>query len=171
MSRKLPVRLVLSAIVIAAAVACGEHASPTSPALAVTQPPQKHQKGHTVATCNIPKEMNFSGNFGPRGGKLDLGPGNSLEIPQGALRQETTITAHVPKGTQAKVQFSPEGLQFVVPAVLTASYSACVTPSADVSIAYLRADTVVEVEPSVSNPDKQNVTAKISHFSSYAVAY
>jgi hypothetical protein len=115
--------------------------------------------------------MNFSGNFGPRGGKLDLGDGNSLQILPGALRQETTITAHIPKGTQAKVQFAPEGLQFAVPTILTASYSSCVTPSTGVSIAYLRADTVVEVEPSTNDPVKQKVTAYLSHFSSYAVAY
>jgi hypothetical protein len=156
---------------IMAAVACGEHASPTAPSLAATQPPPKPPKGHTVAACNIPMDMNFSGSFGPRGGKLDLGPGNSLQIPPGALRQQTTITAHVPKGTQAKVEFAPQGLQFVVPTILTASYSSCVTPLFGVSIAYLRADTVVEVEPSVNDPGRKKVIAFLSHFSSYAVAY
>jgi hypothetical protein len=170
MSRTFPARLVLSAIAIAAAVACGEHASPTAPQ-ATLAPPPKPPKGHTVATCNIPMDMNFSGTFGPLGGKLDLGPGNSLQILPGALQQVTTITAHIPMGTQAKVQFSPEGLHFAVPAVLTASYSSCVTPLLGVSIAYLKADTVVEVEPSVSDPIKKNVTAFLSHFSSYAVAY
>ena len=116
-------------------------------------------------------DMNFSGNFGPAGGKLDLGPGNSLQILPGALRQVTTITAHIPKGTQAKVQFGPQGLQFAVPTILTASYSTCVTPLFGVSIAYLQADTVVEVEPSVNDPLQKKVTAFLSHFSSYAVAY
>ena len=116
-------------------------------------------------------DMDFSGQFGPRGGKLDLGPGNSLQILPGALREVTTITAHIPKGTQAKVQFGPEGLQFAVPTILTASYSTCVTPLFGVSIAYLQADTVVEVEPSVNDPLQKKVTAFLSHFSSYAVAY
>jgi hypothetical protein len=171
MSRTFPVRLILSAIAIATAVACGEHASPTAPPLAALAPPPKPPKGHTVAACNIPMDMDFSGQFGPRGGKLDLGPGNSLQILPGALREVTTITAHVPKGTQAKVQFGPEGLQFAVPTILTASYSTCVTPLFGVSIAYLQADTVVEVEPSVNDPIQKKVTAFLSHFSSYAVAY
>jgi hypothetical protein len=171
MSRSFPVRLILSAMLVAAAAACGEHASPTSPSLAALAPPPKPPKGHTVATCNIPQDMNFSGTFGLRGGKLDLGPGNSLQIPPGALLQPTLITAHIPKGTQAKVQFQPEGLRFMAPVVLTASYSACVTPLFGVSISYLRADTVVEVEPSVSDPIAKKVTAVLTHFSSYAVAY
>jgi hypothetical protein len=170
MSRSSPLRLVLGATAIVLAVACGEHASPTSPFQAALAPPPK-PKGHTVATCYIPQDMNFSARIGPRGGKLELGPGNSLVVLPGALLRDTTITAHIPKGTQAKVQFGPEGLRFATPSVLTASYSACVTPTFGVTLAYLRADTVVEVVPSAADPVKKVVTGFISHFSSYAVAY
>jgi hypothetical protein len=124
-----------------------------------------------VAECVIPFDYNVSARIGPRGGKLELGDHNALVFPPGALLKETTITAHVPAGHEAKVQFAPEGLSFAVPATLTLSYSACITPTLGVMVVYLRADTVTEVEPSVSNPRTQTVTATISHFSSYAVAY
>jgi hypothetical protein len=124
-----------------------------------------------VAECVIPFDYHVSARIGPRGGKLELGHDNALVFPPGALLRETTITAHVPAGHVAKVQFAPEGLTFVVPASLTMSYSACITPTFGVKVVYLRADSIVEVEPSVSNPKKQTVTATIRHFSSYAVAY
>jgi hypothetical protein len=154
MSHTTSVRLLLSAIAIATAVACGEHASPTSP-----------------SRPGVPFDYNVSARIGPRGGRLELGDRNTLVFPPGALLKETTITAHVPAGHEAKVQFAPEGLSFAVPATLTMSYSACITPTLGVMVVYLRADTVTEVEPSVSNPRTQTVTATISHFSSYAVAY
>jgi hypothetical protein len=171
MSRSMPVRLLLGAAAVIFAAACGEHASPTSPNLAVAPPPPKPPKGHQVASCQIPKDINASAVIGPKGGKLDLGQHNTLVVFPGALVQNTLITAHVPAGTQEKVQFGPEGLQFRVPAVLTLNYSPCVTPFFDVTVAYLRADTVVEVVPSVNNPVNKTVDGFISHFSSYAVAY
>ena len=177
MSRSFPVRLVLGAFVIAAAVACGEHASPTSPnapvALASVKPAltSKPPRGHKVAECVIPRDIDLSARIGQRGGRLQLDSHNSLLIRPGALLRDMTISAHIPKGNQAKVQFAPEGLKFLLPAVLTMSYSSCVTPTIGVSVAYLRADTVTEVEPSVSDPLTKTVTAVITHFSSYAVAY
>jgi hypothetical protein len=171
MARSIPVRLLLSAIAIATVVACGEHASPTSPSQPTALASQRSGKNHQVAECIIPYDYNVSARIGPRGGKLELGDGNALVFPPGALLQETTIRAHVPAGHEAKVQFAPEGLRFVAPAKLTMSYSACITPTLGVKIVYLRADTVAEVEPSVSNPRAKTVTATISHFSSYAVAY
>ncbi|MEO8880339.1 MAG: hypothetical protein ABI446_08050 [Gemmatimonadaceae bacterium] len=74
--------------------------------------------------------------------------------------------------TSVRVEFSPEGLQFAVPATLTLSYSSCVAPLlGGVQIAYLKADTVVEVEPSRDHLLTQRVSAAIRHFSSYAVAF
>lgn len=171
MSRSMPVRILLGAAAVIFAVACGEHVSPTSPRAPAITASKQGGKGHQVATCFIPSDYVVSARIGPKGGKLDLGHKNALVFPAGALKTETTITARVPAGTQAKVQFTPEGLTFPVPAKLTLSYSECVLPSTNVTVAYLRADTVVEVESSVSDPKGKTVTAVISHFSSYAVAY
>jgi hypothetical protein len=71
----------------------------------------------------------------------------------------------------ADVGVPSSALRCAVPTILTASYSSCVAPLFGVSIAYLKADTVVEVEPSVNDPIKKKVTASLSHFSSHAVAY
>lgn len=163
------VRLVLSAIAIAAVAACGEQGSPTSPSFSVKPPPPP--KGHHVATCSIPKDVVVSKRIGIRGGKLDLGHGNTFAVLPGALLRDTTIIARIPAGTQERVQFSPEGLRFLAPAVLTLNYSPCVTPTFEVKIAYLRADTVVEVVPSVNDPRSKIVVGFLNHFSSYAVAY
>ena len=172
MLRSMPVRVLLGAAAVIFAVACGEHASPTSPNLAVAPPPPKPPKGHHVATCLIPKDINASAVIGPRGGKLELGKHNTLLVLPGALLQPTLITARIPAGTQEKVQFAPEGLHFLAPAILTLSYSPCVAPSLlDLTVVYMRADSVVEVIPSVSNPVTKTVEGVISHFSSYAVAY
>ncbi|MDQ2932449.1 MAG: hypothetical protein M3Y05_16735 [Gemmatimonadota bacterium] len=177
-------RLFAALTAVAAIVACGENASPTSP---VTQAPglmlsrgssghskpQPQQKSgrHHLASCNIPHDVLVSARIGPHGGTLDLGEGNTVYFPPGALLTDTTIVAHVPAGTTARVFFTPEGLHFPLPAVVTLSYSACITPSSLLAIVYLQADTVSEVEPTTSNPTSQKVTATINHFSSYAVAY
>jgi len=62
-------------------------------------------------------------------------------------------------------------LQFAVPATLTIAYGKCNTPLLGLQIVYVQADSVTEVEPSIDQPLLKNVSAEISHFSSYAVAY
>ncbi|MEO8879764.1 MAG: hypothetical protein ABI446_05160 [Gemmatimonadaceae bacterium] len=135
--------------------------------------PHSQQQGgeHQLATCYIPHDVWVSARIGPQGGTLDLGAGNTVHFPQGALLTDTTIIAHVPAGTTARVFFTPEGLQFPVPALVTLTYSTCITPSSLLSIVYLQADTVSEVRPTITNPTSKTVTATINHFSSYAVAY
>ncbi|HEV7705034.1 MAG TPA: hypothetical protein VGO46_12115 [Gemmatimonadaceae bacterium] len=181
-------RLLVTAAAVATVVACGEHAVPTAldsaapgvsfshhgpspkgapkPNGAPTPPPAPH-----VAKCHIPYDIYASVRVGPLGGRLDLGDNNTIVFPAGAILVDTTITAHVPKGDSARVQFTPEGLQFAVPAVVTLNYSACITPTASLAVVYLKADSVAEVEPSQSNPKTKTITAFINHFSSYAVAY
>ena len=185
MRKNSSVRLIgfLAAAIVVAA--CGEHASPTAPganSLSVMLskgPPAPKQKSQTqqpqhgphVAECDIPYDIVVSARIGAKGGKLDLGDNNTIVFPPGAILTDTTITAHVPKGNVAKVDFTPEGLHFVVPAVVTLNYSACITPTSALTIVYLQADTVSEVEPTQSDPKAKTLTALISHFSSYAVAY
>jgi hypothetical protein len=176
------VRLLVAVATVAVFAACGEHATPTSPALSFIRPP-KHQpqppqpqpqtQPHApqLAQCRIPHDVLVSARIGPRGGTLNLGDNNTVYFPAGALLTDTTITAHVPAGNVASVSFTPEGLQFPVPAVVTLNVSPCITPTSLLSVVYLQADTVSEVEPTVSDPNAKTVTATINHFSSYAVAY
>lgn len=184
MQKKTSLHLIVALVATAAVVACGEDASPTSPVAGASAvsfshaaptpkhaEPQHQSHGPTVAECWIPVDVWVSKRIGPAGGRLDLGDNNTIVFPPGALLTDTTITAHIPAGNTARAFFTPEGLQFVVPAVVTLSYSACITPTSLLSIVYLQADTVSEVRPTQTNPKAKTVTATINHFSSYAVAY
>lgn len=175
-------RLFGAVAVVAIVAACGDHASPTAPALSLRHvsppappppPPRQQQQthGHQLAQCRIPFDIWVSTRIGPLGGTLDLGDNNTIYFPPGALLTDTTITAHVPAGTTARVFFTPEGLKFPVAAIVTLNISPCITPTTLLSVVYLQADTISEVEPTVTNPTAKTVTATINHFSSYAVAY
>ncbi|MEP7088155.1 MAG: hypothetical protein ABI884_12695 [Gemmatimonadota bacterium] len=166
--------LLVVAASLAFVVACGETASPTSPALTLgrsKQPKAQSQYSARLALCNIPHDVQVSKRIGPLGGTLDLGDNNTVYFPPGALLTDTTITALVPAGNTARVFFTPEGLRFPVAAIVTLNVSPCITPTALLSVVYLQADTVSEVRPTVNNPNASTVSAKIEHFSSYAVAY
>jgi hypothetical protein len=178
MRKNLSLRLVVAVAAVAVVAACGDLASPTAPALSLKhapppRQPQQQQQAHgpQLAQCRIPHDVWVSTRIGPLGGTLDLGDNNTIYFPPGALLTDTTITAHVPAGNSARVFFTPEGLQFPVPAIVTLNVSPCITPTTLLSVVYLQADTVSEVEPTVSDPNAKTVTATIRHFSSYAVAY
>ena len=175
-------RLLFTLVAVVTVVACGEHGAPTaldsadpSVSLSHRAPPRSAStpSGHQahVAKCHIPYDIYATVRVGPAGGRLDLGDNNTIVFPPGAILVDTTITARVPAGDTARVQFTPEGLQFAVPAIVTLNYSSCITPSSLLSVVYLKADTIAEIEPTVSNPNAKTITAKINHFSSYAVAY
>jgi hypothetical protein len=176
MRKNSSLRLFVAAATVAVVAACGDHASPTAPSLSLKHlapAPKTHQQSHSLqlAQCVIPHDVWVSTRIGPTGGTLDLGDNNTIYFPPGALLTDTTITAHVPAGNVARVFFTPEGLQFPVAAIVTLNVSPCITPTSMLSVVYLQADTVSEVEPTVSDPNAKTVTATIKHFSSYAVAY
>jgi hypothetical protein len=176
MRKNSALRLFVAAAAVAVVAACGDHASPTAPALSLRyapRAPNTRQQFHNpqLAQCVIPHDVWVSARIGPTGGTLDLGDNNTLYFPPGALLSNTTITAHVPAGNFARVFFTPEGLQFPVAAIVTLNVSPCITPTSMLSVVYLQADTVSEVEPTVNDPNAKTVTATIKHFSSYAVAY
>lgn len=167
-------RSALALVLLAGAVACAENATPTAPqsvgAPAISFAKAKGDEGKQVAVCKLQKEEWKTEKIGSKGGSVKVG-GSELRVPPGALTRTITITAHTLPTTSASVQFSPEGLQFARPARLRMNYSSCQTPFFGVNIVYVQADTVTEVEPSNSHPGQKSVTADISHFSSYAVAY
>jgi hypothetical protein len=164
----------LSLLLLAGAVACAEHATPTAPAAAsestVSLSRATDGKDKHVAVCKLQKEEWKSVAIGSKGGTVRVG-GSELVVPAGALAQTVTITAHALPTTSASVQFAPEGLHFAKPATLRMDYSKCQTPLFGVNIVYVQADSVTEVEPSNNHPLFRFVAAQIGHFSSYAVAY
>jgi hypothetical protein len=125
----------------------------------------------TVATCAVQQETWSTKQIGLLGGTIRAG-GATLVIPPGALLRPVSITAHTPATANASVEFQPEGLKFIVPAILTMDYSKCKTPLTGVTIVYVRQGLIAEILPSrILSILLRLVLAPVSHFSSYAVAY
>jgi hypothetical protein len=173
MNLKTIIRCTLSGVTLGVAIACAESATPTAPrSVELAQADVHHadHKGPKVATCGVQKEEWKTERIDRRGGTVKVG-GVSLKVPRGALSSPVSITAHTLPTATASVEFSPEGLRFTKSATLQLSYSKCVTPFVGVTVVYVQADTVAEIMQSHDQPIKKFVTAKIDHFSSYAVAY
>jgi hypothetical protein len=161
----------LLAVIVGAAVACADNAVPVAPRSAAPAVSfSKGKDGGKVAVCKLQREEWKTERIGVRGGKVSVG-GNELTIPHHALTRTVSITAHALPTTSASVQLLPEGLIFAVPATLKMNYNRCDTPRLGVNIVYVQSDTVTEVLPSHDQPVRRVVTARIHHFSSYAVAY
>ena len=113
--------------------------------------------------------------IGPAGGVLKVGP-HSLVIPPGALSQKTVITAEAPSSKYAQVVFSPHGLKFTnnMKPVLTLSYAHCngVLTLIKPKIVYVDKNlTILEWLLSLNLSSNKSVSAPLSHFSIYMVAY
>jgi hypothetical protein len=110
--------------------------------------------------------------IGPEGGVLSVGT-HTLFIPKDALSQNVTITAEQVQGSTNSVRFSPEGLRFRTPAVLTMTYENCALVLLQKKIVYTdeRLKVLEVLKASLDLFKKKSVTAPIDHFSRYAVAY
>lgn len=111
--------------------------------------------------------------IGPAGGALTVGA-NWFYVPPGALDRSVAITAVAPSGKVNLVQFQPQGLKFSRPAVLSMSYANCGLLGRLVPrhIAYTNdALQILELLPALDNLFRQTVTARIGHFSGYAIAF
>ena len=162
----------LAVLSLGAAFACADGAAPVAPRTVAPDAFRYQAKdGREMAVCRLQKESWKTVEIGARGGRIDFGSGNALEVPAGALTSTVAITAHSLRATSASVQFLPEGLLFAVPATLKLRYTTCNTPLHGVKVVYVQADTVAEVEPSRNHPLLKWVAAPINHFSSYAVAF
>jgi hypothetical protein len=108
---------------------------------------------------------------GPKGGLILFG-NHALKIFEGALTENVTITAEQVEGTVNSVRFSPEGLRFAVPAVLSLSYKNCENVRHWKSIVYTD-ESLNILEPTLSYDfsNSSQVKGLIYHFSRYAVAY
>ncbi len=124
-----------------------------------------------LLTCSPLPYDSDSETIGPEGGFLTVGR-NSLLIPRGALTERVRITAEQVRGKTNSVRFSPEGLQFQKPAVLTMNYENCALVLLQKRIVYTDEQLkVLEVLRSLDLFRSRTVSAPIDHFSRYAVAY
>lgn len=175
MRRATLVRNFLLLLAVTTAFACADNGLSTAPRAPAVDARLSQSSGHgdknaEVASCKPQKDDQKSARIGSHGGILKIGS-NTLVVPAGALSTTVEITAHAIPSNSARLEFSPEGLQFAIPATLTMSYAKCETPLFGVVVAYLQADTVTEVEPSRNHLLQRTVSAEIRHFSSYAVAF
>ena len=109
--------------------------------------------------------------IGPEGGLIRVGT-HTLIIPRGALSSPVTITAEQMSGKTNSIRFSPEGLRFEKPAVLTMTYGNCALVLLQKKIVYTDEKLrVLEVLRTLDLFQRKQATAGIDHFSRYAVAY
>jgi hypothetical protein len=96
----------------------------------------------------------------------------TLVIPAGALSSNVQIKAEQMSGRVNSVRFSPEGLKFARPAVLTMGYRNCALVLLPKRIVYTsEALKVLDILRTTDLFGAKSVTAPIDHFSRYAVAY
>jgi hypothetical protein len=109
--------------------------------------------------------------IGPDGGSMRVGS-HVLLIPRGALSRWVKITGEQIPGKTNSARFSPEGLEFERPAVLTMAYDNCALVLLQKKIVYTDEQLkVLEVLQSLDLFRSKTVSAPIDHFSRYAVAY
>jgi hypothetical protein len=124
----------------------------------------------TVFPCETPAYGSVTQTVGQGGGTIKVGP-HSLYIPPGALEHPVSITATANAGSQVKVDFQPEGLKFGKRAVLTLSYAHCPTRPLNPKVVYVTdLLSIVELLPSANDLSNDQVTARLKHFSGYAIA-
>lgn len=131
--------------------------------------------GKTYLTCTPLPAQTKSASIGLLGGVIKIGP-HKLIIPPGAVLGRKTITAEITKGDKTNsIKFSPQGLKFLVPSVLTVSYANCKYGGllSLLRLAYTSDDlkSILELLPAIPNPLNKTVIGTIGHFSRYAIAF
>ena len=129
----------------------------------------------TLAVCTpLPLALRTA-MIGIMGGTINIGP-HSLWIAPGALTGSVTITATITSNDSINlIQFTPEGLKFAVPGLITMSYNNCMDKGtqSQAQVVYTSNDLlrILEFLPSIDNPMRKTATGMIRHFSRYAIAY
>jgi hypothetical protein len=128
-----------------------------------------------LVTCKPQKYAYDSKMIGPWGGTLRVGK-HTFYVPAGALDSYVRITAEAPEGNVVSVRFKPEGLKFDRrhEPVLTLDYSDCglVRNLLPKRIAYTDEKlSILSILESLDNLLARRVSARIEHFSRYAVAW
>lgn len=129
--------------------------------------------GKKYLTCTPLPAQTKSASIGLLGGVINIGP-HKLIIPPGAVLGKKTITAQITAGDVTNsIKFSPEGLKFLVPSVLTISWSNCKYTGllSLLKLAYTSDDlkSILELLPAVQV--NKTVIGTIGHFSRYAIAF
>ena len=121
--------------------------------------------------CPTDKEYSETKVIGPFGGTLRVGP-HTLVVPAGALNRNVRITATAPKGSYAEVEFQPHGLEFRKDVALTISYAQCgLLNGRPPTIVYADDErNILEVLRTTIDRNRETVTGKTDHFSSYILA-
>jgi hypothetical protein len=148
--------------------------SPLSPALVRMPPALPGLPALGLVKCT-PKPTAFGkARIGPEGGTIRAGK-HELRVPAGALRRPVAITMRAPSDTINAVVFEPDGLTFRKGHAprLSLDYSNCSGANhVRKHIVYLDdLLNVMEIMSSIDDPRKTTVTARIKHFSRYAVHY
>jgi hypothetical protein len=124
-----------------------------------------------LLTCSAQPYRVTRQSIGPNGGVIRVGT-HTLSVPGNAVSGTVMITAEQIPGSTNSVRFSPEGLQFQKPAVLTMSYENCALVLLQKKIVYTTEKLkILEVLTSIDLFRSKTVSAPIDHFSRYAVAY
>ena len=185
-------RFVIALAVLTVGSACDR--SPTEPpqpaALSASrigsiERPGKPRHASVLVPCSALPDRSVTEAIGPKGGSITVGP-HVLFIPAGALKRRVSITATIhfrPKGLTGKegwqvnaIGFKPK-LKFQKPAYLVMSYANCdpayVASLLPKQIVYANGalNIILENEASDDYPDARMVTARIDHFSNYAIAW
>jgi ethanolamine utilization microcompartment shell protein EutS len=180
-----PTRILSLAAIAAFAiigVSCAE-TSPTAPTAATTAAPQgelldllgldQTVRSVGLLTCSPMPAASASAMIGPLGGSIRVGP-HRLDVPAGALDRRILITAYAPSARVNRVEFGPHGLDFARPATLTMSYANCdllgsLLPK---RIAYIDSNlNILELLRSLDDAANRRVSARLEHFSEYAVSW
>lgn len=164
-----------SALLLAAftLTSCTSMEGPTTPAL---EPPAAELhlpllRG--LLSCNPQPAATATRVIGPAGGLLQIGR-HLLIVPPGALAAPVSITGTAPDDAYASVRFSPHGLQFARPALLTLDYSHCPAGRLNIfkRIAYTTDGLdILSFIASLDNLITMRITGRLDHFSRYAVAW
>lgn len=123
--------------------------------------------------CDSPDFGSVSKSIGPAGGVIQIGP-HSLTVPAGALSKPVVITATAAAGKYVKVDLEPHGLRFNSRVTLRLSYSHCASRPLLPTVVYVGGAgdllSILELVPSLSELSGERVTARLGHFSGYAIA-
>ncbi|MEZ4584921.1 MAG: hypothetical protein R2909_00770 [Gemmatimonadales bacterium] len=107
---------------------------------------------------------------GAAGGTFEFGP-HRLTVPAGAVTGPISIAVIVTTSLKTEVVLLPHGTQFATPVSLDLAYGHCEDAPTH-RVAYVDAqDNVIEWTTSFDHPDLLRITAELSHFSTYAIAY
>ena len=156
------------------AVACSADES-----LGPSQAPEIQPSGSLLSTlrnlnllsCSAQPYAVKTQTVGSAGGTIVVGT-HRLVIPAGALSSSVKIKAEQVSGRVNSVRFSPDGLKFAKPALLTLSYSNCSPLLLVKRVVYTNELLgILELLPSLDDLRTKTVSAPIRHFSRYAVAW